>query len=67
MGLRIRRSYVVAVMMKCLDCCGHYYDEVKACRIEGCSLHAHRDRLFNRVSKKEQRLRNEGEDLAESA
>jgi len=60
-------SYPAAVMMKCLDCSGHHYDEVKACRIEGCSLHAHRERLFNRVSKKEQRLRGKGDDLAETA
>jgi len=47
-------SYRAAVMLKCLDCCAWEYRAVKLCEVEACSLHVHREKLFNNVSRKEQ-------------
>jgi hypothetical protein len=35
-----------AIFLKCMDCCCWDRKEVQRCRITGCSLHAHRTRLF---------------------
>jgi len=41
-----------AIYLKCMDCCCWDRKEVQRCRITGCSLHAHRTRLFRPPSSK---------------
>jgi len=47
------KSFNEAVKLKCLDCCGWYYKEAKACHIVACPLHAIRARVFGLDSARE--------------